>query len=124
MKQYQTTLTAAQHDFLTKHFEMLVGKAKREPSTYATVGAMIEEILIQFQESEEIVIKEEPSASVKDLYVPNLCKEHPQYKAVQAPTIDCQGHWDAYKKMNPTKYEAARRKFERSRNDRKQQAKG
>jgi hypothetical protein len=44
----------------------------------------------------------------------DLCKEHPYYGAVRAPQQDCDGCWNAYKKMNPNTYSRKRSEFERN----------
>lgn len=117
MKYYRTTLTPQEHELLSTHIENLISRAKQDINKFLDTGAVLESILIQLRDAEEVVVKEE---KVKNTYVPNLCKEHPNYEAKRAPTIDCDGHWEAYKRLNPTKYEAARRKFERKLNDSKQ----
>lgn len=40
------------------------------------------------------------------------CTEHPHYGAVRAPRTDCQGCWNFFQHLNPTRYTLARRKFE------------
>jgi len=41
------------------------------------------------------------------------CSDHPNYGAVRPPKTNCSGCWDAYKKYNPTKCDAAWLKFSR-----------
>lgn len=42
------------------------------------------------------------------------CATHPSYGAKRTPRTNCDDCWAAYKKLNPTKADAARRKFERT----------
>ena len=46
--------------------------------------------------------------------LPVFCKEHPTYGAKRAPRTDCKTCWEAYKRLNPTLWAPARRKFERT----------
>lgn len=46
-------------------------------------------------------------------YVPNLCPTHPKKEILRAPRTDCDGCWDAYKRLHPMEYDNARRNFER-----------
>lgn len=46
-------------------------------------------------------------------FKPNLCSVHPEKALLRAPTTDCKGCWDAYKRLHPLDYEAKRRTFER-----------
>lgn len=43
----------------------------------------------------------------------NLCSEHNTYSGQRVTSRDCDGCWEGYKKMNPEKYDVARRDFER-----------
>lgn len=44
---------------------------------------------------------------------PNLCSDHPDNAMVRPPRTSCSGCWEAYRRMNPTKYDVARRDFDR-----------
>lgn len=46
-------------------------------------------------------------------YVPNHCSEHPMYGAERVTSRDCDGCWEAYKKMHPLEYPLKRKEFER-----------
>lgn len=46
-------------------------------------------------------------------FKPNLCPQHPANAFVRPPRTSCDGCWKAYRKMNPDKYDVARRDFDR-----------
>lgn len=48
-----------------------------------------------------------------DEYIPNLCPNHPKNEFKRSPRTDCEGCWEAYKRLHPLEYDLARRKFER-----------
>lgn len=120
MKQFRPTLSATQHQWLIDQLDSFARMATRDAVKFADLGAMIQEVRGVIADAEEIEIDEGNKGTGRkadSVFLPNLCKEHPSYTAKRAPSIDCDGHWEAYKKMNPLKYEAARRKFERSQRD-------
>ena len=59
------------------------------------------------------VAKKSVSAIAK---LPSYCDNHPKYGAQRAPRTDCENCWNAYKNLNPTKYQLAYRKFLRNQN--------
>lgn len=46
-------------------------------------------------------------------YVPNFCSEHPMYGAERVTSRDCDGCWEAYRRLHPLDYPLKRREFER-----------
>lgn len=48
--------------------------------------------------------------------LPSYCNEHVKYTAQRAPRTDCESCWDAYKRLNPTRWAIAHRKFIRTQN--------
>ena len=46
--------------------------------------------------------------------LPSLCEDHPTFRAMRAPRTDCKTCWAAYKRLNPTKWANAHRKFLRT----------
>lgn len=46
--------------------------------------------------------------------LPTFCDEHTKYGAQRAPRTDCEACWNAYKRLNPTRYAMAHRKFLRT----------
>jgi len=43
-----------------------------------------------------------------------LCPDHPKNQLKKRPSTDCDGCWSAYERLEPMKYEAARRSYEAS----------
>lgn len=99
-------------------------KAKSDPTRFVDLAFTMEDMkqalanvksLTSTEEKKEI-IKAAKEKKGRDSFQPKLCPEHPSYSGMRVPTVDCEGHWAAYKKMNPLKYDAARRKYERIKN--------
>lgn len=97
-------------------------KAKSDPGRFVDLAFVLEDMKQGLANVKSITSSEEKREEAKAAkekkargsYTPKLCPEHPTYSGQRVPTIDCEGHWAAYKKMNPLKYDAARRKYERN----------
>jgi hypothetical protein len=102
-------------------FGNLIEKAKIDPSKYVDLAFELEDMK---QALANVETQQDPKTKAERTikkpikrdkpYTPNLCPEHPTYGGERVPSIDCEGHWAAYKKMNPLKYDQARRKYERN----------
>jgi hypothetical protein len=117
MTKYQIELDEHQMDLVEKTINAMISRAKRDTAHLFDVGLNLEYLKIAFDEAKANPIEQEkPKRKTKKEadYQPKLCPDHPTYTARRPPTIDCEGHWEAYKLMNPLKYERARAKFERN----------
>ncbi len=117
MTKYKIELDSHQMELLEKTIRAMISRAKRDTENLLDLGIDLEKIQIAFNEAKDNPI-EEPKAKrqkrTEPAYQAKLCPDHPTYTASRPPTIDCEGHWEAYKKMNPLKYERARAKYERN----------
>ena len=117
MKNYQLILSETELVLLQKETKALVERAKRNPASFAEVGAALSVLSEKLDQAQ--AIKENRSKTKKPAAAAfNLCPEHPNYSAQRAPSIDCPGHWEAYKLMNPTEYDRAKRKYDRMKSTR------
>lgn len=104
--------------WLKKLVNSVGNKSKQDPATYVDLAEKIADLDQAVENAKTISeptdrqIKKQSTS--KDDFLPNLCQQHPTYNAAKPPRIDCEGHWAAYKKMNPNEYAAARRKYERN----------
>ncbi len=108
-------------EWLEKLLGNMYDKARSDPGRFVDLAFVLEDMKQALKNIKSVTSSEERRQEVKEAkekkarssYTPNLCPEHPTYSGQRVPTIDCEGHWAAYKKMNPLKYEAARRKYDR-----------
>jgi hypothetical protein len=110
-------------EWLEKIFQSMMAKAIENPSQFVDVAYELEDIKQALKNQTTKSDKQDLAKNQKEIYArrskekaytPNLCPEHPTYSGQRVPTIDCEGHWAAYKKMNPMKYDMQRRKYERN----------
>ncbi len=121
MKNYQVILTEEELEILKKETQLLVERAKRDVNKYSDIGAklsQLSETLSGAQVIKQNTADRKKGQAAKAL---NLCPDHPTYSAVRPPTIDCSGHWAAYRLMNPNNYDRARRNFERAQRQKKKE---
>lgn len=118
MTTYTITIESKEtFEWLKSTFESFEKKAMLDPSRWSGIVEHLSNIKLAIEETE--IEKETPVRKKKEEYLPNLCPDHPTYTAERPPKVDCKGHWEAYKKMNPLAYAAARRKYDRSKNNSK-----
>ena len=124
MAKYQITLhNKKTFDWLDRLFSQVIAKAEVNPTHYADLAYEIEDIkqaLANVKTIRESSDEDKKPKKTSTTFNHNLCPDHPTYSAKQVPSganADCEGHWKAYKKMNPNKYGAARRKYERTKKD-------
>lgn len=110
-------------EWLEKFYEGIISRAKENPDRFVDIAYELEDLKQALKNLNTKSDKQDLADNQKQIYsrrskekpyTPNLCPEHPTYSGQRVPTIDCEGHWAAYKKMNPMKYEMQRRKYERS----------
>lgn len=103
-------------------YEWLVGlmarskeKMKENPSVLSEMAAHVLNVSDALEAAERVnTSSEKKKPKIVDEYIPNLCKDHPKNKAERPPRTDCKGCWEAYKRLNPLKYDVARRTYLRN----------
>lgn len=111
-----------QYKFALQQIENWHARIHGNVAGYIEYVDIIDELLASFRSPEivdlpavEVTSEVVPPRPVKekvDLRLA-LCGEHPTYQAKRSPRTDCPTCWEHYKKLNPTRYDQARRKFER-----------
>lgn len=107
-------------EWLEKIFTGIMSKAMEDPTRYVDIGYELEDLKQALKnqntrsDKQDLIDNRREARSKEKPYMPNLCPDHPSYSGQRVPTIDCEGHWKAYKKMNPLKYDMQRRKYERN----------
>ena len=86
-----------------------MSKMKMNTSKYFDTLVFFEKLQVAIKEADTVKSESNKIAEPKA----NLCKDHPGYGASRPPRRNCDSCWEQYKRMNPMKYDKARKKFDK-----------